>query len=144
VDLSALASEIIANLKQENPEHQVEVNIEAEMRVQGSGTLLRQALWNLLENAWKFTAGRSQALIDVGSTERPGERVFHVRDNGVGFDMTYADKLFKPFGRLHASSEYCGLGIGLANSEKIINRHGGLIWAISGENEGATFFFTIP
>ncbi len=101
------------------------------------------ALENLLGNAWKFTSRREGARIEVGQTEKSQRRVFFVRDNGAGFDMAAADRLFAPFQRLHADKEYEGTGIGLATVNRIVTRHGGRIWAEAARDQGATFYFEV-
>ena len=106
--------------------------------------LLEQVFTNYISNAIKFTAGRPQTRIEIGSYERPGERVYFVKDNGVGFDMHYADRLFGVFQRLHAPSEFEGTGIGLSIVHRIVRRHGGDTWAESRLQEGATFYFSLP
>jgi light-regulated signal transduction histidine kinase (bacteriophytochrome) len=106
--------------------------------------LLRIALENLLGNAWKFTSQRLGAIIEFGTTEHTGKPAYFVRDNGVGFDMAYVDKLFNPFQRLHKQAEFPGTGIGLAIVQRIIQRHGGCIWAEAVVGQGATFYFTLP
>jgi light-regulated signal transduction histidine kinase (bacteriophytochrome) len=98
---------------------------------------------NLINNAWKFTSKTSHARIEFGSIEQSGERVFYVKDNGAGFEMEYADKLFMPFQRLHRQDEFAGTGIGLATSNRIVRRHDGRIWAQAATGRGATFYFTI-
>jgi signal transduction histidine kinase/ABC-type amino acid transport substrate-binding protein len=144
VDISRLAGERIQLLQETEPERRVEVKIAAEMSARGDRALLHAALQNLLENAWKFSSQEAQAEIEVGCTTIDGEEVFFVRDNGVGFNMAYADKLFGTFQRLHGVDEFPGTGIGLATVQRIINRHGGRIWAESEVGKGATFYFTLP
>jgi len=144
VDLSRLAEERIQLLQEIEPERRVEVKIATELSARGDRALLHAALQNLLENAWKFSSQEAQAEIEVGRTIIDGEEVFFVRDNGVGFNMAYADKLFGAFQRLHGTDEFPGTGIGLATVQRIINRHGGKIWAESEVGKGATFYFTLP
>jgi PAS domain S-box-containing protein len=143
VDISRLAGERIQLLQETEPERRVEVKIAAELSARGDRALLHAALQNLLENAWKFSSQEAQAEIEVGRTTIAGEEVFFVRDNGVGFNMAYADKLFGTFQRLHGADEFPGTGIGLATVQRIINRHGGKIWAESEIGKGATFYFTL-
>ena len=113
------------------------------MIVSGDYRLLEVALQNLIENAWKYTRGALPAHIEIGSKSINGETAYFVKDNGVGFCMEHIDKLFKPFHRLHTLQEFEGTGIGLATVQRIIQRHGGRIWAESRENQGATFYFTL-
>ncbi|MGB2988974.1 MAG: PAS domain S-box protein, partial [Candidatus Zixiibacteriota bacterium] len=142
-NLSHLASTVAADLQGTIPERQVEFVVQDEVLAHGDARLLRELLENLLGNAWKFTAKNSHPRIEFGITEKEGEEVYFVRDNGVGFDMTYADKLFVPFQRLHSDSEFSGNGIGLALVSRIINRHGGRIWAEGEVDKGASFYFTL-
>jgi len=143
VDLSALTRAIVAELQQAHPERQVECVIAAGAVVNGDAPLLRVVLENLLGNAWKFTQKQPQARIEFGVTQHDGTPVYFVRDNGAGFDMAYADKLFGAFQRLHARTEFEGTGIGLATVQRIIHRHGGRIWAQGAVEHGATFYFTL-
>jgi light-regulated signal transduction histidine kinase (bacteriophytochrome) len=142
--LTNLAQEILDGLRQQDPERMVETCIQPALEVRGDSNLLRIVLENLLGNAWKFTAYKPQALIEFGAKVLDGRRVFYVRDNGAGFDMRYADKLFTAFQRLHGMDEFDGSGIGLANVKRIINRHGGEVWAEGEVDIGATFYFTLP
>jgi signal transduction histidine kinase len=144
VDLSALAREAESGLRESDPSRSVELRIDADMKVQGDPVLLRCVITNLVANAWKFTAKRLQAKIEVGTIEDADASAFFVRDNGAGFDMRYADKLFSPFQRLHRQDQFPGTGVGLATVQRIIAKHGGRIWAESQPEQGATFFFTLP
>jgi len=143
VDLSELARLIMAELRAADPGRQVEVAIAERLAGSGDPQLLRLMLENLLTNAWKFTGRRSAARIAVGSNWADGEQVYFVRDNGAGFSMRYADKLFNPFQRLHPSADFEGSGLGLAIVQRILSRHGGRIWADSEPDRGATFYFTL-
>ena len=143
-DISLVCEEILAGLAEAHPERRVEVAIRSGMMVRASHSLLKVALENLLGNAWKFTARQPRARIEIGETAGPEGRVFYVRDNGAGFDMAHAERLFKPFQRLHQAHDYEGTGIGLATVQRIIQRHGGHIWAESAPGLGATFHFSIP
>ena len=142
VDISTLAREVAEELRRSEPHRSVEINIQPDMKALGDGRLLRIALENLLSNAWKFSVGGQPARIEVGMSEEEGERVYFVRDNGVGFDMAYAGKLFGAFQRLHDAQEFPGTGIGLATVQRIIRKHGGRIWAQSEAGHGAVFRFT--
>jgi two-component system, sensor histidine kinase and response regulator len=143
IDLSALASLILARLQEGERDRKVEVKIRPEMVVTGDGQLLRIALENLLENAWKFTGQRPEPRIEFGATQASGEPTYFIRDNGAGFDMTYAERLFGPFQRLHPQDEFPGSGIGLATVQRIIHRHGGRVWGEGLVGQGATFQFTL-
>jgi signal transduction histidine kinase len=143
VDLSALAGLLLERMHEASPTRSVEVKIRPGVIVSGDGQLLRIALENLLENAWKFTANEPVARIEFGTATLGGEHACYVRDNGAGFDMTYADRLFAPFRRLHGASEFPGTGIGLATVQRIIHRHGGRVWAEGLVGQGATFYFTV-
>jgi light-regulated signal transduction histidine kinase (bacteriophytochrome) len=144
INLSAMAEAVVAELRRQEPERAVEVVIAPTLRASGDARLMRVVLENMLGNAWKFSAEQPQARIEVGvQTEQDGIPVFYVQDNGVGFDMTYADKLFGAFQRLHREDEFSGTGIGLATVQRIVHRHGGRIWAKSALKQGATFYFTL-
>jgi DNA-binding response OmpR family regulator len=144
IDLSDIARGVSEELIQRDPDRKVNWRIEDHLLVQADGGLMRVALDNLLENAWKFTAKVLAPQIEVGTDRRQGRAVFFVRDNGAGFNMEYAEKLFSPFQRLHTESEFAGTGIGLATVYRIVDRHGGRIWAESAVDHGASFYFTIP
>jgi light-regulated signal transduction histidine kinase (bacteriophytochrome) len=143
VDLSALAQAIIERLKQDEPDRQVDFNIQAGLKAEGDSHLLEAVLANLLGNAFKFTGKTPSARIEFGQTESNGQPVFFIRDNGAGFDMAYSQKLFGAFQRMHKSSEFPGTGIGLATVQRVIHRHGGRVWAEAEVGKGAVFYFTI-
>lgn len=143
-DLSALAEVIAAELQIAQPERVVEFDIAPALTAEADPNLMRIALEHLLKNAWKFTGKHPAARIEFGAEQRDGETVFFVRDDGAGFDMTYADKLFRPFQRLHRSDEFEGAGVGLAAVRRIIQRHAGRVWAEGALERGATFRFTLP
>jgi PAS domain S-box-containing protein len=142
VDIGEQAREIVSDLRGADPGRRVETVIADALVTTGDPRLIRLALQNLLANAWKFTGKREQAAISVGVVGQPGSQVFFVRDNGAGFDMQYAEKLFDPFQRLHPAAEFEGSGIGLAIVQRILSRHGGRIWAEAEPGKGCTFFFT--
>ncbi|MES9872285.1 MAG: ATP-binding protein [Candidatus Sedimenticola sp. 6PFRAG7] len=143
VDLSQIASELAADLKQNAGEREVEFSIADGLTAQCDAGMLKIVLDNLLGNAFKYTGKTPGAVIEFGSTEFEGELAFYVRDNGAGFDMAYADKLFRPFQRLHTEEEFQGTGVGLATVQRIIQRHGGKLWAEGKPGEGAAFYFTL-
>ncbi len=143
VDLSSLAKTIAEELQHSEPERKATFLIQDDLQTSADPRLLRIALENLLGNAWKFTLNRPSAMIEFGRNEQEGKQVYFVRDNGAGFDMAYADKLFTPFQRLHSLSEFPGTGIGLATVQRIIHRHGGKVWAEGEVEKGATFYFTL-
>ncbi len=143
VNLAEMANWIVDSLKTHEPERAVTVNIQNNLLAQGDEGLLRMAIENLLNNAWKFSAKTNSAEIEVGKIIVQGKETFFIRDNGIGFDMNYADKLFAVFQRLHSPSEFPGTGIGLAIVQRVIHRHGGRIWAESEPGKGATFYFTL-
>jgi light-regulated signal transduction histidine kinase (bacteriophytochrome) len=145
VDLTALATSILGEMREREPGRQITTAVAPGLAVEADPSLLRIALANLLENAWKFTARTDDARIEVGAEDRAGEdRVYFVRDSGAGFDPRYAHKLFVAFQRLHAPKEFEGTGVGLATVLRIVQRHGGRIWAEGRPGEGATFYFTLP
>jgi light-regulated signal transduction histidine kinase (bacteriophytochrome) len=143
VNLSELAQTIATELQQGQPERQVEFVIAKGLTVNGDERLLEVVLENLLENAWKFTGKHVRARIEFGCSETNGKRAYFVCDDGVGFDMAYADKLFVAFQRLHSPTEFEGTGIGLATVQRIIHRHGGQVWGEGAVEGGATFYFTL-
>jgi signal transduction histidine kinase len=143
VNLSALATTIVAELDERNPDRQISCEIASQVIAQGDPRVLRIVLENLLHNAWKFTSKHDRATIVFGTRRLDGDTVYFVRDDGAGFDMTYIDKLFGIFQRLHAMTEFEGTGIGLAMVARLIHRHGGRVWAEGAEEQGATFSFTL-
>ena len=145
LDLSALFREVADDLALSSPERRVEISIPDGMRAQADREMMRVVVENLLSNAWKFTSRREHARIEVDQTAPAGgERTVSIRDNGVGFEMAFAAKLFHAFQRLHSEREFEGNGIGLAIVQRIIQRHGGRIWAEAEPDRGAAFFFTLP
>jgi light-regulated signal transduction histidine kinase (bacteriophytochrome) len=143
VDLAPMAREALQLLQAASPARRAEVTIAGTLPVQGDSALLKMVMGQLLDNAWKFTADRDPARIVVGSERIGGQETYFVRDNGVGFDMAYGDKLFGIFQRLHPDREFKGVGIGLASVQRIIAGHGGEIWAEGAVDGGATFHFTL-
>ena len=143
VNLSELASNACSLLHEADPRREVALVIAKGLTARGDKSLLRQMMVNLLGNAWKYTSAKPAARIEFGKTILDGQGTFYLRDNGVGFDMAYSDKLFGEFQRLHGP-EYEGTGIGLATVKRIIDRHRGKIWAESKLGEGATFYFVLP
>ncbi len=143
VDLTHVAKVIVEEFRKNDPGRKVEVNIADGLTAFGDASLMRVLLYNLLGNSWKYTRNVAAARIEFGETTHEATRCFYVRDNGAGFDMQYADKLFSPFQRLHSVDEFEGTGIGLATVGRIVQRHGGLIWVDAGPGLGATFYFTL-
>ncbi len=144
VDLARMAWKILAELQSDDPDRRAQLVVAEELSAYGDPGLLQAALQNLLSNAWKFTSKKAAARIEVGKMETvEGEKIYYVRDNGVGFDMGYVDKLFRVFQRLHTDTEFPGTGVGLATVQRIIANHGGRIWADSVPDEGAVFYFTL-
>jgi PAS domain S-box-containing protein len=144
VNLSGMARAVALALKEEQPRRAAEFVIERQLRAVGDPLLLRALLENLLGNAWKYSSRKEQARIEFGAMRIEGETAFFVRDNGDGFDMAHAGKLFAPFQRLHGTDEFAGTGVGLASVARTVSRHGGRVWAEAAKGEGATFFFTLP
>jgi signal transduction histidine kinase len=144
VDVSALAESIVQDMRQKDPTRTVEVLIQPNVAVHGDRRLVGDLFQNLIGNAWKFTSKTGQARIEIGQSTGGALATLFVRDNGAGFDMAYEQKLFKPFQRLHGSADFDGSGVGLATVARIIDRHGGRIWAEGKPNEGAVFYFTLP
>jgi light-regulated signal transduction histidine kinase (bacteriophytochrome) len=143
VDLTSLAQEIAAELQQREPARQAQFQIQPGMTAAGDRKLLRTLVTSLMNNAWRFTSRAAPARIEVQATATADHTTLEVRDNGLGFDMAYADKLFKPFQKLHGS-EWSGSGIGLATVKRIVERHGGQAWAHSQVDEGAAFYCSLP
>ena len=143
VDLSEMANVVLAECRKADPNRQVECVVQEDVVGSGDPILLRSVLENLLGNAWKFTSKREGARIEFASAQQDGHPVYLVRDNGAGFDMTYGEKLFGAFQRLHAAAEFPGTGVGLATVQRIIHRHGGRVAAEGAEDKGATFSFTL-
>jgi len=144
VDVTSLIDTIVTDLRQRDPHRRVEVEVQANMNVHGDRRLISDLFTNMLSNAWKFTGKVENARIFVTQTVDGSMSTVTVRDNGAGFDMAYSGKLFKPFQRLHSPSEFEGSGVGLATVARIVDRHGGRIWAEARPNEGASFHFTLP
>jgi light-regulated signal transduction histidine kinase (bacteriophytochrome) len=143
INLSKMVEEIMQGLQEVHPERQVTISLTPDLMVEADPHLMHIVLENLLSNAWKFTSKQEHTVIEFGQKAHVKERTFYVRDNGVGFDMAYADKLFGVFQRLHSISEFPGTGVGLATVQRIISIHGGRIWAESAEGKGSTFYFTL-
>jgi light-regulated signal transduction histidine kinase (bacteriophytochrome) len=144
IDVAALAQSVVDELRSGEPDRDVAVTVGPLPAVHADATMLRQVLGNLIGNAWKFTRRRAAPTIEIGSTARSGETVYFVRDNGAGFDMRDAAKLFGVFERLHPGDEFEGTGVGLAIVQRVLQRHGGRVWAKGAVDRGATFYFTVP
>jgi PAS domain S-box-containing protein len=143
VNLSDMAKMVLAELEKSEPKREVQVKIAPDIIVYGDRNLLRLAIENLLSNAWKFSSKVAEPQIEMGMVDHDGKKAYFVRDNGVGFDMIYANKLFQPFQRLHMASDFPGTGIGLATVQRVVRRHGGEIWVDAKVGEGTTFYFTL-
>ena len=143
LDISALAAAVASELQKAQPQRQIELRIESGLQTTADPGLLRVVMENLLSNAWKFTSKHKAACIEFGMTRNNGTPAFFVRDDGAGFNPAYADRLFGAFQRLHSMEEFAGTGVGLATVQRIVQRHGGTIWAESAVDRGATFYFTM-
>jgi signal transduction histidine kinase len=143
VDLTSIATDIVESLRARAPDRAVNVHVQPGLKTTGDARLLRALLQNLFTNAWKFTGRRADARIEFAHHTDNGQAHFVVRDNGVGFDMTYAPKLFGAFQRLHSDRDFEGTGVGLATAQRIVHRHGGTIWVEAAPDAGAAFFFTL-
>jgi light-regulated signal transduction histidine kinase (bacteriophytochrome) len=143
IDLGKMARLTIEDLRRTRPERSVEISINEGLKVRADIRLMSAVMGNLLGNAWKYTSKTDRARIELAAFELRGERVYYIRDNGAGFDMKLAGKLFMPFSRLHPEREFSGAGIGLAVAKRAIGRHGGRIWAEGEPGKGATFYFTL-
>jgi light-regulated signal transduction histidine kinase (bacteriophytochrome) len=144
VDLSGMVRDAAALLHASDPLRTVEIEVQDQLHAEVDSRLARALVENLIGNAWKFTSKVPVARIEFGRTDTGGFSGFFVRDNGAGFDMAFASKLFAPFQRLHTVDEFPGTGIGLATVQRIVHRHGGRVWAEGAVNAGATFHFTLP
>jgi light-regulated signal transduction histidine kinase (bacteriophytochrome) len=142
-DMTRVVHAVLGDFDPERQNRQVEVRIGDLPPCDGDAALLKQVWVNLVSNAFKYTRKRAHATIDIGSVPHAGEMAYYVRDNGTGFDMAYAGKLFRVFQRLHRMEDYEGTGVGLAIVQRIVQRHGGRVWAEAETNRGATFYFTV-
>jgi light-regulated signal transduction histidine kinase (bacteriophytochrome) len=143
LNLSSIAKSVATDLQRTEPGRDVEFVIEEDLFATGDSRLLRVAMENLLGNAWKYTSHHGSACIEFGESQRDGQPVYFVRDDGAGFDPRHVARLFGAFQRLHSNSEFPGTGIGLATVQRIVHRHGGNIWAEAAIEQGATFSFTL-
>jgi light-regulated signal transduction histidine kinase (bacteriophytochrome) len=143
IDLAGIGRSVVAVMQEMEPDRNVDVVIPETMAMRADPLLMQIALENLIGNAWKFTRRTETARIELGVTEKNGQQVFFVRDNGAGFDMQYADKLFSAFQRLHSEKDFPGIGIGLTTVLRVVERHGGRVWAEAVVDEGATFYFSL-
>jgi two-component system sensor kinase len=144
VDMTALVRSIIHDLTLPDPRRQMQITLRDLPVARGDAAMLRQVFANLISNALKFTRSAAVPVIEIGGHEEGSEAIYFVRDNGVGFDMKYSHKLFKVFQRLHKPEEFEGTGVGLAIIQRVVNRHGGRVWAESAVNAGACFFVALP
>ncbi len=144
IDLAAMARQVFEQLREQEPERDLQLTVQELPQAWGDPSLINQVMMNLLGNAIKYTRAKKTANLEVGGYLQGQETIYYVRDNGIGFDPRYADKLFGVFQRLHGDQEYEGTGVGLAIVQRIIYRHGGRVWAEGKAGEGATFYFTLP
>ena len=144
VDLTKLAVDAVRRCRERDPQREIDIRIEPDLHVHGDRHMLIHVIDNLVGNAWKFTSRRESACIEIGSADSGEGKVFFVRDNGAGFDMQHAARMFEPFQRMHTVAEFEGTGIGLAIVSSVIGRHGGKVWAIAAGGAGATFYFRLP
>jgi light-regulated signal transduction histidine kinase (bacteriophytochrome) len=138
-----IIEEVLRDARQQAKRRSVSISVGETPIVWGDPALLKQVFANLIQNAFKYTRMRAEAVIEIGSSDIGGERVFFIRDNGAGFDMKYADKLFGVFQRLHRVEDFEGTGVGLAIVQRVVHRHGGRVWAEAAVDQGATFYFTL-
>jgi hypothetical protein len=143
VDLSDLALHVFSKLKLKDPDRNVQIEIQPDLNVNADNSLMAIALENLVSNAWKYSGKQAEAVIKFGTIQERGETIFYIQDNGAGFDMSKAHNMFNPFQRLHSAQDFSGTGVGLATVRRIIERHGGRIWAEGSPGIGATFYFTL-
>jgi light-regulated signal transduction histidine kinase (bacteriophytochrome) len=143
VDIQRLVRDALVELQTEQPERALEIHLAELPACEADPALIKQVWVNLLSNAFKYTSRREHGVIEIGALHEKGTLIYFVRDNGTGFDMQYAGKLFGVFQRLHRQEEFAGTGVGLAIVQRIVNRHGGRIWADAAVDRGATFFFTL-
>ena len=143
IDLGSLADKILTNLKDDDSHRDVQIHIQEDLHTTGDPVLIEILLDNLVSNAWKYSQKETLSIIEIGSHSHLGNTIFYIKDNGVGFNMKYANQLFKPFNRLHSAEEFDGSGIGLATVSRIIERHHGKIWVNSEQDTGTTFYFTL-
>jgi signal transduction histidine kinase len=144
VDLTVIARDQLTRLAGEDEGHPIAASVQSGLRGYIDPQLARTLFGNLIGNSWKFTGGAREPRIEIGATNVGVEEAFYVRDNGAGFNEAHADRLFSPFQRLHSIGEFLGTGIGLATAQRIVQRHGGRIWAEGKVGSGATFYFTLP
>jgi len=144
VDMEAVVEDVLSELRPTCADRALTVDVQPLPPAEGDRSMIRQVYANLLSNALKFTQEANEARIEIGASAENGTTVYYVRDNGVGFDMSYTDKLFGVFERLHDPGDFEGTGVGLAIVDRIVRRHGGRVWAEGAEGEGATFYFTLP